>query len=153
MKDLIIESTFDADAETTFGILTDLPNAPDRIEAILKLEMLTDGPVGLGTKFRETRKMFGKESTEDMTITQFAPNESYTVEAESCGSHYTSRFTFVPNGEQTNVTMSFGAKPLTFMAKLMSPMLFCMRGVLRKCVVKDMADLAPAVAEAASNKA
>jgi len=124
-----------------FEAFTDLENAPSRIEGIQKLELLTPGPVGKGTRFRETRIMFKKEATEDMEFTQFNPPESYVVEAESHGSHYTSTFTFKPNGEGTEVAMTFEAKPLTFMAKIFSVMFFFMKGSLKKCLVDDMNDL------------
>jgi len=38
-----------------FAYATDLRNAPGRIKAITKLDVLTDGEVRLGTRFRETR--------------------------------------------------------------------------------------------------
>ena len=50
---------------------TDFRNAAVTIDGIEHIEILGHGTVGVGMKFRETRKFFGKESTEEMTISEF----------------------------------------------------------------------------------
>ena len=94
-----------APLESVWNVMADLENAADRIQAIVKLEVLTDGPVGLGTRFRETRIMFKKEATEEMEITAWDPPNSYTTEADGCGCHYTTVFTCERDGDGTKVTM------------------------------------------------
>lgn len=124
-----------------FERFTDLENAAETVRGIEKLELLTDGPVGAGTRFRETRIFFKREATEEMEITEFHPNESYVVGCESCGSVYRTEFRFRPEGEGTKVTMSFQARPVSFFAKLMTPLGFLMSGSIRKAVDQDMEDL------------
>lgn len=141
MKPIVCSVQVNADPARTFAIFTDLHHAEERVEGIKKMEVLTDGPVGKGTRFKETRVMFKKETSETMEITAFDPPTGYTVEAESCGCHYTSFFKFVPKDGGTQVTWEFNSKPLTFMAKMMSPMMIMMGGTLRKLVAKDMADI------------
>jgi hypothetical protein len=141
MKPLVVEARFAAPKDRVFDVFSDLRNAADRIEAITQLEVLTDGPVGVGTVFRETRKMMGKEATEEMTITEFVPGASYTTTATSCGCLYTSTFTFDEDGDGTRVTMTFHSEPQSLGAKVMSCLFFFMRGFLRKCLEADFADL------------
>ncbi|MGB0717534.1 MAG: SRPBCC family protein, partial [Phycisphaerae bacterium] len=132
----------DAPREKVFQIFSDFENAAERISGISKLDILTDGPVGVGTRFRETRVMFNKEATEEMEITQLTTGESYTVICESCGCHYESIFRFEPDGERTHVAMEFNAKPLTLFAKLTSPIAGLLFGsMMRKCMLKDLEDL------------
>ncbi len=142
MKPVEVSKQIQAGVEEVFAIFADLENAAERITEIIKLDMLTEGPVGLGTRWRETRMMFKREATEEMEITAFDPPNGYTVEAESHGSHYRTELRFVPHGEGTKATMTFYAQPLTLMAKIMgvltAPM---MRGTLEKCLHKDMDDL------------
>jgi hypothetical protein len=45
-----------------FGFLTDGANAPRVVPSVVRVEKLTDGPVGAGTRYRETRLMNGKET-------------------------------------------------------------------------------------------
>lgn len=141
MTQVLIETRFAAPVARTFDVLTDLRNAEARISGLESLEVLTDGPIGVGTRFTEVRILMGKRATETMEITKFEPGKGYTVEAESCGSHYTSTFVFAPDGDGSRVSMKFVAKPLTFMAKVMTPMMFMMKGFMRKCMSKDMEDL------------
>ena len=141
MRTFTFSRTVAAPPARVFEVFTDLRNAPGRIKAILKLDVLTDGPVGKGTRFRETRKMFGKEATETMEITDFQPGRSYTVRAESCGARYTTMFAFAPAGAGTRVDMTFTIESLTFWAKLFSPLMGLMSGVIRKCFEADLADL------------
>ena len=142
MKPIVVEMHIKAPIEQVFDAMTDLESAPERVEAIQKIELLTEGPVGKGTRFRETRIMFKREATEEMTITEFDPPKSYQVEAESCGAHYTTVYTFHSEGDGTRVQCSFGAEPMTFFAKLMSPLSKLMAGTLRKCLTGDMESIA-----------
>lgn len=135
----------DAPAERVFEVFADLRGATGRIQAIRRLEVITEGPVGKGTKFRETRVMFGKEATATLEITGFDPPRSYTVEAESCGVRYISRFDFKPQGSATLVEMSFRATPISLAAKLMSPVTSLMFGSCRKMMARDMNDLRAAI--------
>jgi hypothetical protein len=131
-----------AGKEEVFAVFADLESAQERIEDIIQIEMLTEGPMALGTRWRETRKVFGKEATEEMEITVFDVPNKYAAEAESHGSQYFSEYVFEQEGEETRVTMTFRAKPLTFFAKIMAfitgPMI---KKTLLKCIAKDLNEL------------
>lgn len=58
-----------------FAAFADLTNLENTVKAITQVELLTEGPIGVGTRFKETRVMFGKEASEIMEITQFKPHE------------------------------------------------------------------------------
>ncbi|MFN0011712.1 MAG: SRPBCC family protein [Phycisphaerales bacterium] len=149
MPSLTIQRTVNAPAQRAFAHFSDLANVPAMIPAIKKLEILTPGPVGKGTRFRETRIMFGKEATETMEITAFEPPRSYTVEGHSCGSLYATTFSFEPAGSAaTLVTMHFSCHAQTLTAKLMIPLSFLLMGVMRKALESDM-DAMKAAAERA----
>lgn len=138
---MIVKQHINRPVEAVFAACTDLRRAPDRISAITKVEILTDGPIGEGTRFRETRIMFRKEASEEMTIVEFVPNDRYVMTAESCGCRYRTTFRFRPVGEGTEVEMEFLAKPVTLLARIVAPMMFFMSGMVRKCVEQDLKDL------------
>lgn len=127
--------------DRVFDIFTDLEGAADRIEGIKSLDVLTSGPVGKGTRFRETRVMFKRDATEEMTITSFEPNQRYSVDCLSCGCHYETVFEFLPKGSSTRVEVTLQMKPVTFMAKLMSPLGRLFAGTALKCFERDLDDL------------
>lgn len=143
-----IRDTIEAPTDKVFEIFVDLPNAQNNIEAITSIEILSDGPVGEGTRWRETRKVFGKEATEEMWITDWRPGSGYTVMCNSCGCAYETDISFIPNGGSTEVVMRICVKPQTFMAKLMSPLGRLFAGTFRKCMMKDIDDIRKKLASA-----
>ena len=142
MKPVEVSKQIQAGVDEVFAVFSDLEHCAERIDGIAKLEILSDGPVGLGTRWRETRVMFGKEATEVMEITQWQPPHSYLTEAKSHGSHYLSEFRFEPQDGGTLVTMTFQARPLTLFARIMGFLMGpVMRGSIVKCFNQDMDDL------------
>ena len=124
-----------------FHCLTDVHNWSETVSGITNVEVLTDGPIGKGTRFKETRIMFKKEATEEMEIVDWQEGKSYTIECESCGARYRSRFDVAPQGDGSDVTMTMETQPLSFMAKLMAPLGKLMEGTMRKCIEKDLDDV------------
>lgn len=137
-----------APREVVFDLFTDFRAAVDRIEEIEHVDMLTDGPVGMGTRFAETRKVFGKSQTVTLEVIDWQPQESYAVECESAGMRYRTEFRFQPDGDATIVESTVTNEPLTFAARLMCIMVALMKSACRKMLEKDMAQL-KAVAEGA----
>ena len=138
MGQVAVSVAIAAPVEEVFALFTDLEQLPGRVQAIIRIEKLTPGPVGVGTRFRETRVMFGKEATEEMEFVAFEPNRSYTLRAASCGSEYTTVHRFQSEGGRTLVQLEFGWKAQTFMAKLFSPLAFLMKGMMRKLLQGDL---------------
>ena len=152
MPAVSVSTPIAAPVAEVFALFTDLKNAPGRVKAIKRIELLTNGPVGVGTRFRETRVMFKRDTTEEMEITEFEPNRRYTVSADSCGAHFTSTFHFRPEDDGTVVTLEINSKPVSLLAKLLSPLAGLMKGMMLKCVQQDLNDL-KAVAESTARTA
>jgi hypothetical protein len=124
-----------------FSVFSDLEHAVGRVKAISKLELVTPGPVGVGTRFRETRKMFGKDCTEELQITAYDPGHSYEMSAQSCGAEFRTIFHFVPDGAGTRVEVEFRPRAVSLFAKLMVPLTWLMTGSIKKCFDQDLEDL------------
>lgn len=131
-----------APREEVFAKAIDLRGLPSFVRGITELEILSDGPVGEGTRFRETRRLHGREASEEMEITEFNPPEHYVVEAENHGTRYISRFQFEPTTEGTRVTVSFHAEPQSWFAKISGPLIMpLMKRTLLRCLEDDLEDL------------
>lgn len=139
---LQMERIVRAPLDRTWQTMTNLRDAPERVSGIESVEILTDGPIGVGTRWRETRIMFGKQATEEMTITAFDENRLMSTEAASCGNQYLCSFHFEEVPEGTRVRMEIDARPQTFAAKLMTPIGWLMAPVMKKAIAKDLEDLA-----------
>ncbi len=141
MAKLVSTAHFAASPEQVFDAFLDIEHWPDKIEGIVSVEMLTDGPVRVGTRFRETRIMFKKEATEEMEVTAMDRPHRFTIEAESCGAHFVTVHEFRPESNGTKVIVEFDATPLTFMAKLFSPLTGWMLKSCKKAFDQDLEDL------------
>ena len=138
-----ITEHINAPTDKVFAAATDFASAPQRISGIKKMEMLTDGPVGKGTKFRETRVMFGKEASETMEVVDFQPGRSYTLAAASHGCAYSTVVSVRPAARGgSEVTFDFSGKPLTTGARIMGTLMGWMfKGACVKAIKKDLTDL------------
>lgn len=134
-----VSKEVNAPREVVFAKSLDIANADQFIPAIEKIEPLSDGPVREGWRWRETRKMFGKEATEVMWFSKIDSPQHYVVEAESHGTHYWTNVTFEaldPN--RTRITMTFTSKPLTMFAKCFVLLAWLMKGTVIKCFDADL---------------
>ena len=134
--------SINADRARVFEVFCDLDNAPANISGITKTEVLA-GPAQLNmdTRWRETRKMFGQEATEEMWVVAYEQDESYAVEAESRGNHYRSEYRFTPEAGGTRVDLTFEGVALTFGARLAGVFGALFVGAAKKEMHKDLLDL------------
>lgn len=143
-RSVVVERRVAASQGRVWEALTDL-GAMDRVlSGVTKVEVLTEGVFGVGTRWRETRRMFGKEATEEMWVTASVPPERYVVEAASHGSRYVSKWVLRADGPTTTtVLMTFSAEPTGAVTGLLAKV---MGGVgaraVRKAVAKDLDDVA-----------
>lgn len=149
MPSLTVEKKIAAPPERVFAISTDLPNLARTVSGIEAVEILTPGPIGEGTRWRETRTLYGKQATEEMWVTAFDAPRSLVVEAESHGAHYRSEFRFEPEGASTRVELVFSARPVSFLGRLFSLLGAAMFGSVRKALEQDLEDVKRAAESAA----
>lgn len=146
MTRIQLSETIGGPVEEVFARLTDFEGAPRTISQIQAIEMLTAGPVGVGTRFRETRKLHGHTATEVMEVAEFEPNRRYVLVCKNYGAEYRTEFRFTPEGTAaTRVEVEFGVKAVSVMAKLMKPLSRMMMGMIEKCIARDLADLKGAI--------
>src|SRR5712691_8309653 len=115
MAVLTVSQQINAGPEVVFAACSDFARLPERVPAIKKVEMLTPGPVGVGTKFRETRIMFGREATEGMEFVAFDPPRQFELRAISCGAEYRTIHRFTPAGSGTRIDLEFRVKALSLL--------------------------------------
>jgi uncharacterized membrane protein len=130
-----------APVENVFDLASDIATCQRWSKSITNIEMMTDGPMKVGTKWRETRVMMGKPATETLEITSMRPNEHYTIGCESMGSKFSTDMVFTSAGQGTQVTVEMKCQPYTLGARLLSPMSALFMGMIRKCLRDDLTDL------------
>ncbi len=130
-------------SEEIWKLITNIDASPQVMTSIDSVELL-EGVSGTmaGLKWRETRTLFGKKTTEMMWVTAVENENFYTVEAKSNGSKYCTEVRLTPNGSQTILTMEFEGVPQTLGAKCMwFTMGFMFKGATKKALRQDLEDI------------
>jgi uncharacterized protein YndB with AHSA1/START domain len=138
---ITVETLIRAPREKVFARAMEVERWPESVKAINKIELLTPGPVRVGTRFRETRIMFGREASEEMTFSEITPPERIVLTAESHGMRYRTEHLFLDEGGNTRLRLTFGGKPVTLAARLLTPLAALMAGKIRALLESDLADV------------
>lgn len=147
MSQIEVTRTVAAPADRVWEIITDLDESTSVISAIEAYERLDEGSAfGVGTRWRETRTMFGRQASEELEVTAVEPGRSYTVEGDSRGAHYTSQMIVTPMGaDSSQLTMTFGGEASGAMAKILATTVGKLfEGATKKALQKDLEEIAAA---------
>ncbi|WAH95830.1 SRPBCC family protein [Arthrobacter sp. MMS18-M83] len=134
-----------ASREKVWAVISDIPGSARTLSGVKAIQMLSEGPYGEGTRWKETRVMMGREETVEMQVSQSDPPGSTTVTARQGGADYTNRFTLKEQDGGTELTLFFGAEVLkpTFLSKVMMAAFGKLgMSVTRKALAKDLAEIA-----------
>lgn len=92
-----------APPEKVFEVLSDLPNASSYVENIKQSVKLTEGPIGVGTVFEETRVVNGQEATAQLEIREYDPPRRLAVGNETEGIDTNYIYTLEPENGGTRI--------------------------------------------------
>lgn len=145
MNAVTVSRRIAAPRDVVWATITDLDRAPQVMPAIQRIERLQGDGFEVGTRWRETRKVFGREATETMEVTAVDPPHRYVVEADASDAHYRSEFTLADEAGGTRVTMTYDAEPRGTASRLMAATVGrLLTGATRKAVAADLDDVARA---------
>jgi uncharacterized membrane protein len=136
------EITIKAPVSEVFKVFSDLKDIEKRIKGIDSIELLEGtAKMKVGTKWKETRTLYGKEATEVMWVTALRKDQYYRVEADSHGTHYVTNYTFEENDGETLVRMVFSGEAYGRMARYMRLLTKLFDKSVRKALQADLVDL------------
>lgn len=132
----------DAPPSVVFALFTDFEHAPEHVSGISRLEVLTPGPMHIGTRLRETRQTNGHEKTEELEVTAFEPGLHFDLRRRVGATEVRQAFRFIPERTGTQVEVDVESEPLSLAAKLITPITnHTLTGYMRKAIVQDIEDL------------
>ena len=135
MKKVTVERLIDAPKEQVFDVVARIENFEKAVPHLTKVEMLTDTTRGVGTRFRETRVMKGREASTELEVTEYIANERIRLVSDTGGAIWDSVFTVSAANGDTRLKLEMDARPHSFVAKLVTPFLI---GMITNAVAEDM---------------
>ena len=108
MATITVSNQIDAPVAEVFERFTDLDGSPTRVAGIKAIEMLTTGPFGPKTRWRETREVLGRLDTAEMEVTAYEKNRTYTITHHKLAARIETVFTFqsLNGGTRVNVELN-----------------------------------------------
>lgn len=124
-----------ASPEHVFDAVAHIENFSKAVPEIIKVEFLSDQRAGVGTRFRETRLMKGRETTTELEVTEYESPQRIRLVSDEGGTVWDTVFTVAPDGDEIVLTMVMDARPHTLLARVTTPLISRM---VRKAVEADM---------------
>ncbi|TDF35174.1 SRPBCC family protein [Alteromonadaceae bacterium M269] len=130
-------------AVEVWAAITDIENCQDMVSSIIDLEVLDKPEKDLvGLKWKETRKMFGKEATETMWITEAVDSQYYCTRAENHGAIYITKLSLAESDGVTTLNMTFSAEAETLGMKIMSAIMgLILKRSMKQALQTDLEDI------------
>jgi len=107
--------------DEVFEFITAPDNAPRVVPSVKGMVKLTEDLPGVGTRYRETRLMNGKEAHAELEVVEYEPGQKYAMRNLTEGIETVYRYTFHPEAGGTRVDLVCELKASGF-KKLMLPL-------------------------------
>lgn len=120
--------------------LLDLDSAKHWMQGLVGIERLDVGPIRLGSQWKETRKMFGKEATEHFEVVELTEPDKIVLRCDGTkGTTGKGEFMFTyilsSSDNHTEVTLNGEINGLTGLSKFFGKL---MAGTFKKACEKDL---------------
>ena len=135
MTRTIVSRQISAPAATVFDTVAHIENFSKAVPGIVNIEFLTESRTGVGTKFKETRVMKGREATVELEVTEYEPNQRIRIVSDTHGTVWDTVFTVAESAGQTQLEMVMDANAYKLLSKLMNPLI---KGMIQKAIEGDM---------------
>ncbi len=141
MATVSVSDHINVPVEQAFRLFTDFEHGAGRVSNIKQIEMLTPGPVRLGTRWRETREVMGALDSAEMEITSFERNRTYTITHHKAGVRVAATFWFEPSEHGTKVSLEFDVESGGLPPGLLAPLGWAIAGKVTQVLSRDLGDL------------
>ena len=103
--------------QDVFDFITTPDNAPKVVPSVKSMVAITEGPTRVGSRYRETRLMRGREEQAELEVVVYEPNQTYAVKNLTEGIETVYRYAFRPEATGTRADLvcevtASGAKKL-----------------------------------------
>lgn len=88
-----------------FEFISDSNNAPKIVPSVKSMVKLTDGPSKVGTRYRETRLMHGKEQHTELEVKEYVEPAIYAMQNVTDGIETVYRYKLRPERDGTHIDL------------------------------------------------
>jgi len=141
MATVTVSNQITAPVHRVFQLFTDIESGTPPVSGIKKIEMLTAGHFGLGTRWLETRDVLGVPDSAEMEITSFERDKTYTITHHKGGVRIDTVFWFEPVGDGTKVSVEYELDSAGLPPGLLAPLNWAIAGKVRDVIGHDLAEL------------
>jgi len=135
MRPIIVKRTIKAPIDRVFQTVANIQHFSKAVPRVVRYEILSSVESGVGTRFRETRRMNGKEQVTELEVTEYVQNDHVRMVSDSHGIIWDSLFTVKMEQDQTALTLAMEARAYKFLSKLIYPLMY---KTIAKAVGRDM---------------
>lgn len=130
----------DVPKEKVYAGLLDLDAAKNWMQGLVRIERLDEGPMRVGSEWKETRKMFGHEATEHFEVVELREAEKIVLRCDGTKGttgkgEFVYTYLITDSGDHVKVTLFGEIKGLTGLTKFFGRM---MAGTFKKACAKDL---------------
>lgn len=93
--------TVSATPEQAFALISDLTRSPEWATNPLKVDAVSGGPVGVGSKYRSEAKFMGKDVNAEQEVTAYEPSTHFAFTNTEGHEQYLHDFTVRPQNGMT----------------------------------------------------
>ena len=125
--------------------MVDLDRYSSRVKSYKAIEWLTSEKSGVGAKWKQTRRVYGKSHTQTIEAVEWREPTAFAMTATEAGATYLTRYSLgeSKDGETTEVSASFEVQPNNLFSKLFVKLIGKkLLGSTRETLQNDLSDLA-----------
>lgn len=111
MINLDLNVLIDKPVKDVFAFITNPNNMSKWNSAVVSLEQLTPGPVGMGTKFKNVGEMMGRRIEGEMQVIAFEPDSKYGFQMQAGPMQVNVTLTFKTVGTGTKLNLNAQGNP------------------------------------------
>ena len=110
-------------ADEVFAFLSNLENLPRWQSGVLRAELTSSGPLGVGSRAVVERRMFGQQIVADLVVTGYEPPRRIVLETEASGVSVQASVEIEPlEPKLSRVTFGMAMETSGFFMKAVEPM-------------------------------
>ncbi|MBP3041751.1 SRPBCC family protein [Bacillaceae bacterium Marseille-Q3522] len=135
-----VKRTAQVSKQKAYAGVLDLDSAKHWMQGLVGIERMDEGLLQVGSQWKETRKMFGKEASEYFDVVSLEEPEKIVLRVDGTKGttgkgEFLFTYTFAGDDDYTEITLYGEIKGLTGLSKLFGKLI---AGTFKKACAKDL---------------